>query len=121
MNVKLEGFSELNKILIVLPKVATEAAMAELERVGNDLQAKASQLAPVDTGDLRGSGFTETDGKNVTVGFESEYALKQHENLNYRHPKGGEAKYLETPYKENLKKYVGAVGDAIRKAVEFWR
>jgi hypothetical protein len=38
------------------------------------------------------------------VGFNTPYALAQHERLDYNHPKGGKAKYLE----DNLKDQAGA-------------
>ena len=47
------------------------------------------------------------------VGFNEPYALVQHERLDYKHPKGGKAKYLEDPlkmqaaaYEQNLQKHV---------------
>ena len=118
MIIKIEGLDELQKILKKMPKEAEKAAMFQLEKVGVDLQSKAQLLAPVDMGDLRGSAFTEVIGMEATVGFTEPYALRQHEEVGYRHPKGGQAKYLEEPFKENLSQYVDSIGDAIRKAVE---
>lgn len=34
-----------------------------------------------------------------TVEFTAPYAIYQHENLEYKHPNGGQAKYLEQPAK----------------------
>lgn len=80
---------------------------------------KSQEKAPVDTGDLRGSVYVEIDNKRIAegdqsgdhiitltdelpengtvgiVGFGSVYAANQHEHVEYDHPKGGEAKYLE--------------------------
>jgi hypothetical protein len=121
MIVKIEGLDDLQKILRKMPGAAEKAAMNQIEKAATDLQGKAQMLAPVDMGDLRGSAFTEVQGMEATVGFAEPYALKQHETIGYRHPRGGQAKYLEQPYKENLKKYVNSIGDAIRRAVEKWR
>ena len=33
----------------------------------------------------------------AAVTFNRPYAVRQHEELGYRHPKGGKAKYLEDP------------------------
>jgi hypothetical protein len=81
-----------------------------MQDVTLDLCSKAVQLAPVETGDLRGSGYstvTETADEVVgEVGFTEEYAWQQHEDLSYKHPLGGQAKYLEQPLNENTDKYI---------------
>ena len=79
---------------------------------------ESQQRAPVDTGDLRGSVLVELDdeeyakggengGVNVvgtlpekatkgSVSYNTSYAATQHEQINYDHPRGGQAKYLES-------------------------
>ena len=83
-----------------------------------DLQGKAQERAPLDTGDLRGSANTKitTTARRIKgeVGFNEPYALEQHENLQYSHPQGGEAKYLENPFKENENTYKQNIEDAVR-------
>lgn len=86
--------------------------------IGQDLLRRSVESAPVDTGDLRGSGFTEVTGTTTTVGFTAKYALRQHEELDYNHPEGGEAKYLENPLKENVDRYVNWLRDSTRRAVD---
>ena len=117
MKMEIEGLPELEKLLRKMPKEVEKVAMKELQRSAVDLQGKAQLLAPVDMGDLRGSGFSETKGQEVTVGFSEPYALKQHEELEYNHPKGGQAKYLEQPYKENVKHYINDISKKVKKAV----
>lgn len=74
-----------------------------------DLKRRAVQRAPIQTGDLRGSADTRVKDNSGQVeglvGFSSEYAIEQHENLTYNHPRGGEAKFLERPYLENRERY----------------
>lgn len=86
-----------------------------IEDVALDLQAKSVQLAPIDRGDLRRSGYTEfvksPSGFVAEIGFGTDYAIEQHENLEFRHPRGGQAKYLEQPFKENLPRYVNHIKD----------
>lgn len=106
-----------------------------VQDVGLDLLSESVKLAPVQTGTLRGSGYVEfnsqqiaegtemgtiisnplrlgaIDNPSAEVGFSEEYAVKQHEEIEYNHPKGGQAKYLEEPMKKNTMKYV----DLIRK------
>jgi hypothetical protein len=65
----------------------------------------ARDQAPVDTTALRESGKVlpaafEPDGVTVTLGFGDsaiKYAHRQHEELEWHHPKHGKAKYLEDP------------------------
>lgn len=115
-----------------------EVTVEGVEDVGLDLLGKAVRDAPVDTGDLRGSG-TAAFGDNViaegtkegsvivtgragrsakpevTVGFSVPYAHRQHEDLEYHHPRGGKAKYLEDPLKQNAKQYVRHIAEKVRE------
>lgn len=89
------------------------------------IATESQQRAPVDTGDLRGSVEIKIDykdyahgenGGGVTitgtlpddseveeiggafgeVSYNTKYAANQHEHTEYDHPKGGQAKYLES-------------------------
>jgi hypothetical protein len=82
-----------------------------------DLQGKSQALAPVDTGFLQAAAFAEVVNLEGTVGYTAPYALRIHEEVGYRHPHGGQAKYLEEPYKANKGKYEKALIDAAKKAV----
>jgi hypothetical protein len=102
----------LDKKLIELQGV-TEKAIKE---VTLDLLGKSVKLAPVKEGDLRGSGkadFSE-DGMTGVVSFGTVYARRQHEELTWKHPQGGQAKYLQQPFEENMEKYVQRLADDVR-------
>lgn len=66
---------------------------------------ESQELVPVQFGTLRSSGFVSTpeiSGGDVEVqigygGAASEYAVIVHEDLTMQHPRGGQAKYLESP------------------------
>lgn len=122
LNIRIDGDEELSKLLQNLPDEAKDAAKAELKRVTTDLKSNAVELAPVDQGDLRGSAFDEVGESGGSlegvVAFDTPYATRQHEELSYNHPKGGQAKYLEQPFKQNVAKYIKRIGDAIKKAVD---
>lgn len=143
MTITLKGVDKLNRKLRKLAILSEEEAEKALTKIGLDLQGKAQRLAPVDTGDLRGSAFTVVGKKDISkktradkhpksarssipsageleavVGFTEPYALRQHEDMELRHPRGGEAKFLETPFKENKNKYVDLIGKAISRAVK---
>jgi hypothetical protein len=121
MSRRLKGLREVQaafdaKLKEIDGKVTPEA----LKEVAFDLLGKAVQLAPVDTGDLRGSGAVDIDenSNTATVSFNTPYAVRQHEELEYRHPQGGQAKYLEQPFKENADKYIKHLAASVRKAVD---
>lgn len=104
-------------------KVVEQAAIAALQKCGADLQRKSSEQAPIDTGDLRANcHVSELQRQNksmyVKVGYDLPYAIVQHERLDFRHPRGGKAKYLEDPFEENKGKYEKYIGEAIRNALK---
>jgi len=98
---------------------------------------ESQQRAPVDTGELRGSVQVDIDGdryiegwasengscglnvvgslpdkaKKGTVSFNTKYAAQQHEQINYSHPKGGQAKYLESVIVENQDRILKLIAD----------
>lgn len=119
--VKLEGFVELTNKLNKSVSQISDTVQSALLDCGNDLQQKAQDLTPVDTGALRSSAFTESDrqGKNpsVIVGFEEEYSIFVHENLEAHH-NIGQAKFLEQPLKENADKYVEYVRDKVQDLID---
>lgn len=72
-----------------------EAAQEALVGVAREVLAEAQTRAPVDDGDLRKSGRVTVGSLEARVRFVSPIAWLQHERLDYQHPQGGEAKYLE--------------------------
>lgn len=57
MKMTIEGVDKLNNVLKLIPEKSTKAIEEQLKIVALDLQGKAQRLAPVMTGDLRGSAF----------------------------------------------------------------
>lgn len=89
---------------------------ANLMKAALDLQSESVKQAPKDTGDLRGNCAVDDSNLEkfeVTVGYSLPYALRQHEELNYKHT-NGKAKYLEDPF--NLKKsiYMKFIGSNLK-------
>lgn len=104
-------------------KVVEQAAIVALQKCAADLQRKSAERAPIDTGDLRANCSvsplkTEGSRLEVKVGYDLPYAIVQHERLDFRHPKGGEAKYLERPFEENKDLYERYIGEAVRNALK---
>ena len=52
------------------------------------------------------------------VGFNTPYALAQHERLDFNHPKGGKAKYLKDNLKDHADHYQDNLADHLRGALK---
>lgn len=94
---------------------------------------ESQQRAPVDTGDLRGSVQVDIEGQRYaqgvkgggvntvgalpekatkgSVSFNTPYAATQHEQINYDHPRGGQAKYLESVLVEEQDRILKLIAD----------
>lgn len=85
---------------------ALERILARSLDVTDDLAAGAdvilresNALAPKESGDLTATGSVKKDrgGANtVAVEYTSVYARYQHEHMFFKHPTGGQPKFLET-------------------------
>lgn len=139
---KLEGLDKVTRELNNRLKKVKTATVKGIADITLDCLGKSVQRAPVELGDLRGSGHADINGKKIAtgntdgsissgspgessnskiegvVGFTAPYALKQHEELDYVHLKGGEAKYLEKTLAENTEKYVNHLANGVKKAIE---
>lgn len=103
IRIKTVGLDRLTARLHGIAARLPEALGAELYRDMVGVMAKSQDIVPYDEGDLHDSGEVdrpEVDGSGARVvlhyGSASvPYALTQHENMEYAHPRGGEAKFLE--------------------------
>jgi hypothetical protein len=122
MQIKIDGIEALNKTLKNLHYAAIGAVRRQMQINCADLKGKAQRITPVDTGDLQGSAYYETeifhDSVRAEVGFTENYSTRQHEELDYRHKAPGQAKYLEQPLNENIEKYTELIGQVTAKAME---
>ena len=68
------------------------------------IKGESVKIVPKDTGDLEKSANVKVsmDGTQGAVFYDTDYAIRQHEELNYRHAEGRTAKYLEIPFQENM-------------------
>lgn len=101
---------KLNEIDKNLEKTNTKL----LENIGEETLKDSNRNIPVDTSELRDSGFVKVKGNEVMVGYTAPYALRQHEDLTLQHD-DGEPKFLESALKRNVKKNVSLIKDAIRR------
>lgn len=92
------------KISFNLDKTLIQRATKQSRKKGtfaalDHLLAVSKQEVPLDQGPLRASGMVDVadDGSAGTVSYDTPYAVRQHEELGYRHQRGRKAKYLEDP------------------------
>jgi len=116
--------------------------MLALKRTGLSLKGESSPTAPIESGDLRGNCSVAFDREVISppepatdeplalipveipeerlvarVGYTLPYALIQHESMEFIHPMGGKAKYLEDPFNRKKKLYFNAIAKAAGKGV----
>jgi len=108
---------KLNKAPEVLKSELNEAIKKSIKAVWTE----AWERTPWRTGLLRGTYKSWYD-ENRLIGLLAptrEYALLQHERTDFRHPKGGEAKYLANAIKareEEIKRNFGqAIDNTLNK------
>lgn len=134
--------------LLKIPAQVEQEVSAELRKIGLDFLGESIRRAPVDEGTLRGShsmhlggervatgeemgavmeeganptpleGGADTDRLNVRIVANTTYAAAQHEGVEFPHPKGGEAKWMERIASENRAQYQRAIARAVKRGVE---
>ncbi|POH63632.1 MULTISPECIES: hypothetical protein [Cryobacterium] len=77
-----------------------KAAQAGLKKAGRQILRRARELSPTNDGDSDKSGFSVVDDLTLQVGFKSYISRIQHEDLDYQHKPGEQAKFLEAAAEE---------------------
>ncbi|MYW48883.1 hypothetical protein [Streptomyces sp. SID161] len=80
---------------------------------------QADQVVPLDEAALQRSGTASIDPPSLTamVSYDTPYAVRQHEELDYRHAPGRTAKYLETPLNSSRQEVAALIAAQIRRAL----
>jgi hypothetical protein len=76
------------------------ASVAAMQDAARAVLKSSNQKVPVDDGTLRRSGRVVTEDLEVRVRYRAPHAHLQHERLDYQHPDGGQAKFLEAAVDE---------------------
>lgn len=117
----------------------TSQAVAD---VALDCLGHAVERAPVEIGTLRSTAYAEVNQKTIAmgnkdgsvstlggpgepvgneivaeIGFPERYATVQHEHVEFNHPMGGQAKFLESVVVENGPKWGKHLASAARKGL----
>lgn len=115
-------YLDLNpKFIQEFANTTKQKAMRGCRKAAEYLLEESQPLVPVDTGRLRASGKVVEIPKGYSVVYSTEnpetgynYAMIQHENLEYHH-EVGQAKYLEEPFRRNADKLISIVREEMRK------
>ena len=77
-----------------------DAQVRGLTLAGEHLLQVSRGEVPIEEATLERSGAVSVDAaeRAVAVAYDTPYAVRQHEDLTYRHDEGRKAKYLEDPY-----------------------
>ena len=82
---------------------------------------ESTKVVPIEEGTLSRSGRTDTtqDGTTVVaaISYGTPYAVRQHEDMSYRHDPGRTAKYLEGPLLDEAGTVQRIIGHTVGKAL----
>lgn len=80
---------------------------------------EAVRIVPLDEATLQDSGRAGVDESTLEgfVTFDTPYAVVQHERMDFIHPNGRQAKYLESPWRANAGRVQQIIGAAIRQSL----
>lgn len=82
------------------------------------LRDEAVQRTPVETGTLRATASVIPNGDDTAVvSYGTVYARRQHEEVGWQHPGGGEAKFLENAMHAKRQDIARFIQSEIRKAI----
>jgi len=81
-------------------RVATRSMREGIHDIMQEVLERAVADAPVDTEELRNSGRLNINRASTSIIFDVPHAAIQHERLDYNHPRGGKAKYLEDAFND---------------------
>ncbi|MYR45088.1 minor capsid protein [Streptomyces sp. SID5910] len=81
--------------------------------------AESTAVVPLDEGPLQNSGMASVDEGTLTaaVSYDTPYAVRQHEELDYRHAPGRTSKYLEGPLNESRAQVRDLIAAELRRAL----
>lgn len=85
---------------------------------GEHILGVSNSRVPFKEGDLSVSGSVSDDGEGtVAVSYDTDYAVRQHEDLSLNHDAGREAKFLERALNEERDVVLQMVATAVKRKV----
>lgn len=109
-DIHLEGLDETVAAIEAAKPIA-------LARGAEHVRGVSVELAPVLEGNLRASAGVTVSDDAAHVTYDSVYARYQHYGLDFRHPQGGQALYLEQPMITEAETVAQIMADTIREVL----
>ena len=82
-------------------KAVAEASDRAALLAGEHVLTESRRLVPIEEGTLERSGQVDTERQGsasvAAISYNTPYAVRQHEEMDFRHDEGRQAKYLEQP------------------------
>lgn len=80
---------------------------------------ESRKVVPIEEATLERSGVATVDESSLTaaVSYDTPYAVRQHEELTYRHDTGRTAKYLERPMTEEAETVTAIIATQVRTSL----
>lgn len=96
---------------------AREGGVKGLRMAAEHLLTESRKLVPIEEATLERSGTASVDEGQMkaAVAYDTPYAVRQHEELGYRHDKGRQAKYLEQPANAERDKMLAIIAQALKR------
>lgn len=103
-------------------KQVTATIKAALRRglliAGEHILNVSNSRVPIEEGDLERSGVvSEVDADTVAISYDTPYAVRQHEDLTYKHDAGRSAKYLSIACKSEAATAGKIVATTVKRVV----
>lgn len=94
-------------------------AVRGLKLAAEHLLEVSRSLVPIEEGTLERSGVASVDERDLraAVSYDTPYAVRQHEELTWRHDEGRQAKYLEDPMNGERRRMADIIAAEIRRSL----
>lgn len=100
-------------------RIARAAAVRGLAKGVEHVLTESRKQVPIEEGTLERSGVASVDEQTLrgAVSYDTPYAVRQHEELGWRHDQGRKAKYLEDPLHEEGSVVLQLIRAEMRRAL----
>jgi hypothetical protein len=96
-----------------------EGARQGLRLAAEHVLTESRAVVPIDEGQLQAYSYALVDETDLTaaVTYDTPYAVRQHEEMSYRHAPGRQAKYLEQPLNASRQAVTNLLAAQLRRAM----
>ncbi|MGI5162649.1 hypothetical protein [Microbispora sp. CA-102843] len=102
-----------------IAKAQRKGAVLGLKKAAEHLLEVSREQVPIEEGTLERSGVASVDEGQLraAVSYDGPYAVRQHEELTWKHDEGRKAKYLEDPMNEERGTMLDIVAAEVRRSL----